>query len=167
MKQGNCNEASLETINTGESQMRVFLAMPYSQFCDETYTMSTVYKNFFKKLIAGIENHGHTVFLAAKRENWGANYDGDAFCTQVDYNEITSCDLVCMVPGWPFSGGVHVEAGWASAVKRPMNIFLQRDKFYSPMITGLHALTDVQYFTYDDFDDALVDVIVASICSRK
>ena len=147
--------------------MRIFLAMPYTQLCDETYTMRAEYKNFFEKLITGIENLGHTVFLAAKRENWGANYEGDTFCTQIDYNEITTCDLVCMVPGWPFSGGVHVEAGWASAVKRPMNIFLLRDKFYSPMITGLPALTDVQYFTYEAFDNALVDAIVASICHRE
>lgn len=35
-----------------EGYMKVFLAMPYSQLCDEKYELKEEYKRFFVKLIS-------------------------------------------------------------------------------------------------------------------
>ena len=160
-----------------KSSMKIFLAMPYSQFTGDDYIVMPKYKALFERLLEGIESKGHEVFLAARRENWGKSYDNEKESTKIDHDRITTADLVLMVPAGPskdavmglmkdgspsnvFSGGTHVEAGWASTHKRKIKMFLQKGAFYSPMITGLGVLTYVEYFYYDDFDESLVDLMI-------
>jgi len=143
--------------------MKIFLAMPYSQFTDKNYVIMPQFRKLFEHLLSELESHGHTCYLAARRENWGKSYEDEKASTKTDYDAIVACDLVLMVPGIPFSGGTHVEAGWASAHRKKINMFLQKNEFYSPMITGLNALTDVKYFFYNKFDKDLIETMVSSV----
>lgn len=72
---------------------------------------------------------------------------------------IMQCLIViffCGILGYPHSGGVHVECGWASANGKKMYLFLEEGRGYSPMITGLGSVTDVTYCTYQDLNNELV-----------
>lgn len=144
--------------------MKVFLAMPYSQLCDENYEVKPEYKKFFTKLTDELKLKGYDYFLAHEREKWGKKYNSAEESTKIDYETIKEVDLVCVIPGVPHSGGVHVEIGWASANKKRMKIFLKKDYPYSPMVTGIHCLTEVDYIYYDnDYSDELIELILKEI----
>lgn len=144
--------------------MKIFFAIPYSQLCDEKYEVKKEYRIFLEKLIDETKKMGCDYFLAHERENWGKEYSSDEESTQIDFNTIKESDLVCVIPGVPNSGGVHVEIGWASANKRKMRIFLKKNYPYSPMVTGIHKLTDAKYYYYDnDFGEELMNLIINCI----
>lgn len=145
--------------------MKVFLAMPYSQLCDkQNYILKDEYKKFFVSLTNELNKMGCEYFLAHEREKWGKNYSSAEESTTIDYETIKEVDLVCVLPGVPNSGGVHVEIGWASANKKKLNIFLKNGFPYSPMVTGIHCLTDTKYYYYDiDYSQELVDLIISSV----
>ena len=144
--------------------MLVFLATPYSQLCDERYKVKEEYKIFFKKLTDRIKKMKNVeYFLAVERENYGKEYTSDKESTKIDFETIQKCDLLCVLPGVPASGGVHVELGWASANNKKMEIFLNKHASYSPMVTGLSVLTSVNYNYYTkEYSDEVIDLI----CNR-
>lgn len=144
--------------------MKVFFAIPYSQLCDEKYEVKKEYRIFLEKLINETKKIGCDYFLAHERENWGKEYSSAEESIQIDFNTIKNSDLVCVIPGVPNSGGVHVEIGWASTNKRKMRIFLKKDYPYSPMVTGVHKLTDAKYYYYDeDFGEDLLNSMIDCI----
>ena len=150
-------------MNKGGS-MKVFLAMPYSQLCDEKYEVKLEYKSFFTRLTAELRKINCEYFLAHERENWGKTYTSAVESTVIDYETIKKVDLVCIIPGVPNSGGVHVEIGWASANKKPLKIFLRNNYPYSPMVTGIHSLTQTDYIYYnEDYSEELINLILLEI----
>lgn len=71
---------------------------------------------------------------------------------------------MCVIPGVPASGGVHVELGWASANKKDIEIFLNKNSNYSPMVTGLSEITNVHYNYYNkEYSDEVIELICESI----
>lgn len=144
--------------------MKVFLAMPYSQLCDENYEVKPKYKSFFTKLTEELKKINCEYFLAHEREKWGKTYSSAEESTVIDFETIKNVDLVCVIPGVPNSGGVHVEIGWASANKKTLKIFLKKNYPYSPMVTGIHTLTSTDYIYYDDdYSDNLIELIINEI----
>ncbi len=144
--------------------MLVFLATPYSQLCDEEYKVKKEYKDFFEKLTKEIKKMGVDYFLAVERENYGKEYTSDKESTKIDFGTIKKCDLLCVIPGVPASGGVHVELGWASANKKDIEIFLNKNSNYSPMVTGLSEITNVHYNYYNkEYSDEVIKLICESI----
>lgn len=147
--------------------MLVFLATPYSQLCDEEYKVKKEYKEFFEKLTKEIKNLGVDYFLAVERENYGKEYTSDKESTKIDYETIKKCDLMCVIPGVPASGGVHVELGWASANNKDIEIFLNENNNYSPMVTGLSEISNVQYNYYNkEYSNEVIELICKSIKKR-
>lgn len=150
-------------MNKGR-KMKVFLAMPYSQLCNEKYEVKSEYKSFFIKLTTELKKINCEYFLAHERENWGKTYSSAVESTTIDFETIKQVDLVCIIPGVPNSGGVHVEIGWASANKKPLKIFLRNGYPYSPMVTGIYSLTQTDYIYYNqDYSEELVRLIVCEI----
>lgn len=144
--------------------MKIFFAIPYSQLCDEHYVVRKNYREFLEKLIQSTKQLGCDYFLAHERENWGKQYTSDVESTQIDFTTIKDADLICVIPGIPHSGGVHVELGWAAANKKKLRIFLQKGYTYSPMVTGIHKLTDTKYYYYnDDFGPDLLNLMINCI----
>lgn len=147
--------------------MLVFLATPYSQLCDEEYKVKKEYKKFFEKLTKEIKNLGVNYFLAVERENYGKEYTSDKESTKIDYETIKKCDLMCVIPGVPASGGVHIELGWASANNKDIEIFLNENNNYSPMVTGLSEISNVQYNYYNkEYSNEVIELICRSIKKR-
>ena len=150
-------------MSKGEN-MEVFLAMPYSQLCNKKYEVKYKYKKFFIKLTDELKKINCEYFLAHEREKWGKAYSSDIESTIIDYETIKKVDLVCVIPGVPNSGGVHVEIGWASANKKTLKIFLKKGYPYSPMVTGIHSLTQTDYIYYnEDFSEELIESIIFEI----
>ena len=147
--------------------MLVFLATPYSQLCDEEYKVKKEYKEFFEKLTKEIKKLGVDYFLAVERENYGKEYTSDKESTKIDFETIRKCDLMCVIPGVPASGGVHVELGWASANNKDIEIFLNENNNYSPMVTGLSEISNVQYNYYNkEYSNEVIELICKSIKKR-
>lgn len=150
-------------MNKG-GRMKVFLAMPYSQLCDEKYEVKSEYKKFFTRLTDELRKINCEYFLAHEREKWGKTYSSAEESTTIDFETIKEVDLVCVIPGVPNSGGVHVEIGWASANKKPLKIFLKNNYPYSPMVTGIHCLTQTDYIYYsEDYSEELIGLIICEI----
>lgn len=144
--------------------MKVFLAMPYSNLCDEKYEVRLEYKIFFTRLTDELRKINCEYFLAHEREKWGKTYSSAEESTRVDFETIKKVDLICAIPGVPNSGGVHVEIGWASANKKPLKIFLKKEYSYSPMVTGIHCLTPTDYVYYnEDYSEELIELIIDEI----
>ena len=147
--------------------MLIFLATPYSQLCDEEYKVKKEYKEFFEKLTKEIKKLGVDYFLAVERENYGKEYTSDKESTKIDFETIKKCDLMCVIPGVPASGGVHVELGWASANNKDIEIFLNVNNNYSPMVTGLSEISNVQYNYYNkEYSNEVIELICNSIKKR-
>lgn len=147
--------------------MLIFLATPYSQLCDEEYKVKKEYKEFFEKLTKEIKKLGVDYFLAVERENYGKEYTSDKESTKIDFETIKQCDLMCVIPGVPASGGVHVELGWASANNKDIEIFLNENNNYSPMVTGLSEISNVQYNYYNkEYSNEVIELICKSIKKR-
>lgn len=148
--------------------MKVFLAMPYSQLCDENYEVKIEYRQFFTKLTDELKKMKCDYFLAHEREKWGKTYSSAEESTLIDFDTIKNVDLVCVIPGVPHSGGVHVEIGWASANNKKLKIFLKKDYQYSPMVTGIHCLTKTDYIYYkEDYSDELIKLIINEIKKQQ
>ncbi len=129
--------------------MKVFLAMPFSQFCENDEEVVIENRWFFFELIERVKELGMEYFLAHEREDWGAKYTSAKESTVVDYKAMQSSDIVVAIPGNPISGGVHMELGWATSMKKKILIFLDKNHEYSPMVEGACGLTHVKYFYYD------------------
>ena len=148
--------------------MKVFLAMPYSQLCDENYEVKIEYRQFFTKLTDELKKMKCDYFLAHEREKWGKTYSSAEESTLIDFDTIKNVDLVCVIPGVPHSGGVHVEIGWASANNKKLKILIKKDYQYSPMVTGIHCLTKTDYIYYkEDYSDELIKLIINEIKKQQ
>lgn len=78
-------------------------------------------------------------------------------------------DVILAFPGNPISGGVHIELGWASALHKKIYIFLEKTANYSPLITGLKTVTDVELveITEDFSVNSMIDLVEKVIRERE
>ena len=130
--------------------MKVFLASPFSQFCDDKEDVILENRWFFEDIIKELKKNKIDYFCSQEREEWGEKYSSPEESTICDIEAIKDCDLFVAIPGNPISGGVHVEIGWASMLKKKCIVFLEKDVYYSPMITGLKSITDCKFVYYDE-----------------
>ncbi len=87
---------------------------------------------------------GLEVFCAIEREKWGEELMTGEVCTSLDFIGLDNADYVVALPANSY--GVHVELGWASALKKPMTIILSASEgAKSPLIEGLGTMCDVNY----------------------
>ena len=145
--------------------MNIFLAMPFAGLCDpKTGEVTDEFRSFFESLKQIVISRGHTYYLAHEREDFGRLYKGPLECVPFDFDGLKNCDVMMVVLGNPISGGVHIEMGWASAMKKNMHIFLDESVRYSPVVHGLVTLTNVTYHKASGFpSDELLESISKAI----
>lgn len=135
---------------------RVFLAAPFTQLIDQNSgSVDDFWRSQLLAVGEGIRELGHSPFLAHLREEWGDRLMPPEVCTPLDYQEMVAADIVCAVIGAPPSNGVHIELGWASAMRKPILLVLQPGVRYTPLLHGVAQLTQV--WTYDLGDRQLGD----------
>jgi len=131
--------------------MKFFLAYSFSALIDDkTGLVDDKNKQFLENMRNSIIKRKETVFLAHFRENWGKELMAADECTFDDFKEMNESDIVIAFPGNPISGGVHIELGWASALKKKIYIFLEKNASYSPLIEGMKTITDVRVVELPD-----------------
>lgn len=129
----------------------VFVGGPFFHLVDPTTgLMPEADQKRFNRLIGYFEDQGVTVYNAHRREAWGAQFLTAPECTKLDFTEISQSDLFVAFPGVPVSPGTHVEIGWASALGKPMVLFLERDKKHTFLVTGLETVANVEFIWFDD-----------------
>ncbi|OLT25785.1 hypothetical protein BJF83_22645 [Nocardiopsis sp. CNR-923] len=149
---------------------RVFLAAPYTQWLDpSTRLVRADLRNRLNRLRGGLIEAGAHVFSAHHNERWGAEWLPAEECTPADFRAMRVADAVCAVVGSPASGGVAVELGWASALGKPVLAIMDDGADCTPLISGLHTITDVTYLEADMcWSDAFVEsVIQATLTAAK
>ncbi len=131
--------------------MHIFFAYPFTQLCNDNLgEVDMPNRNFLEQIRNRYISLGHTFFLAHYREGWGKDLMGADICTPLDMIEMQKSDIVLAFPGSPISGGVHIELGWASALKKNICLFLDQNQRYSPLVLGLKEITNVSVNYYDD-----------------
>jgi nucleoside 2-deoxyribosyltransferase len=128
----------------------VFVGGPFFNLVTAGKVMSEQDQARFTRVIEYFESLGAKVYNAHRRESWGANFLGAEECTKLDYTEISQSDLFVAYPGVPVSPGTHVEIGWASALGKPMVLFLERDKKHTFLVTGLTTIANIEFIYFDD-----------------
>jgi nucleoside 2-deoxyribosyltransferase len=135
---------------------RIFVGAPFHGYINpNTGILLNDKRSMLEHIIKCCENKGHTVTNSHVREKWGESWMPPEKCTPLDYNEVQNADIFVAVPGNPPSGGVHVELGWASALKKRIIIFLEKGKKYSNLVTGLKEVAEVDYIEYTNFEEAI------------
>jgi hypothetical protein len=143
---------------------RVFFAAPFTQLIDpDSGSVGAHWRSQLLAVRDGIRARGNSVFLAHQREAWGDRLMTPDVCTPLDYQEMVDADVVCAVIGSPPSHGVHIELGWASAMRKPILLVLQPGVAYTPLLHGIAELTRV--WTYDLGERLLADA-AQDICGQ-
>lgn len=140
---------------------RIFLAAP---FLNKVDLSTRVFKdNKLKKAIEDvaqvITSSGHTVESAHIREDWGKRPMSPGECTSLNYELVKKCDVLIALPGDPPSGGVHIEIGWASAIRKKIILALKYEEQYSPLIEALGSVADVSIIRYSSYEELCQKIV--------
>lgn len=132
--------------------MRVFLACPITFHVDPiTHQFDKTLKRVVSALKCELETRGHRVFLAVEEEEWGLHVATPEESVDRDHQELIESDVLISIPGNPPSGGCHVELGWASASGKPILLLLAKHGRYSPLVLGLHRMTNVSTLYFPEY----------------
>lgn len=135
---------------------KMFLAGPFKRLVDsKTGIMEKHEKQKLLNLISFFETRGFSVHNAHKREGWGKDFMTPEECTEIDFKEISTCDLFVAFPGVPASPGTHIEIGWASALNKPIILLLEEEKDYAFLINGLGTVANVTFIRFQTEEDYL------------
>lgn len=135
---------------------KIFIACPISKYINKNNFTNDNFKNFIEELYGVCEKYVPNVFLALRREEYGKNLMKDS-CTELDFNEMKTTDLVVAIP--EDSKGVAVELGWASCMKIKVFLILDKKQKYTPLISGLNNVTDTEIIWYDILDNSLLSEV--------
>ena len=137
-----------------------FLAFPFSMFCEEdSDLLIPEAKKFFEELTDYFKDNNIFYYSAQEREAWGENYHTEEESTKFDYEAMKKCESIFCVPGNPYSGGTHIELGWASVLKKNIILLLEKNTYYSPLVTGISCMTNVNVYYYEDFYKDILPII--------
>lgn len=125
---------------------KIFIGCPITKYLNGNIFTNEDFKRFINKVYDICTNYADEVFLALKREEFGKNIMSDV-CTELDYKEMMTSDLVVAIPD--DSKGTAVELGWASVMKKRIILILNTRIRYTPLITGLNDITDTVTVWYD------------------
>ena len=81
--------------------MNLFLASPFSQFCEGEEDIIIKNRWFFEKIIKELKNLNIEYFCSQEREEWGLKYGSPEDSRKGVINGIKICDLFIAFPGNP------------------------------------------------------------------
>lgn len=125
---------------------KIFIACPITKYLDGNRFINDNLKVFVENMYSICQTYASEVFLALKREEYGKKLMTD-ICTELDYEEMQSSDLVVAIP--EDSKGTAVELGWASVMKKKLILILDRNTRYTPLVYGLGDITDAVCIWYE------------------
>ena len=117
---------------------KIFIACPFIKFINGTSFINNDFKQFTEKLYNLCSNYASKVFLALKREDYGAKQLKSYSCL-MDLEEAKNTDLVIAIPD--DSMGVAVELGWMSAMGKTIILVLNKNQSYTPLVSNINKIT--------------------------
>lgn len=136
---------------------KIFIACSISKYIDGNKFTDSNYRKFTEKLYDVCATYSDDVFMALRREEYGKKLMKE-MCTELDFCEMKTTDLVVAFPD--DSKGVAVELGWASVFKKRIILVLDRNKRYTPLVSGLGDMTQVVIVWYENnLDNMLLESI--------
>lgn len=132
--------------------MKVFLAGPFKNKIKDG-KIEEGYKELLLNIKRVLNDLGYDVHLALERECWGAEFWTDEECTKRDYQEIKESDAVIALFDETFSGGVHVELGWASEMKKKIIIITNKKDNLCSLIKGMGTISKCNFIEFDNIEE--------------
>ena len=143
---------------------KIFIACPISKYIDGEKFINNDFKIFIEALYNICQKHAPKVFLALRREEYGKKLMKDT-CTELDFKEMLTTDLLVAIP--EDSKGTAVEIGWASYMGKKILLILNKHQKYTPLISGLKDIADVETIWYNGELDNEVLSKVDSMIQRR
>jgi len=152
--------------------MKVFIAAPITSALLDTgpnneKRLDPDLANFLCRLEKLIVNSGHEVFMAHRVEQFGASVRPPHICTPLDFLAIKDAD--CLVAFPQLSYGVHMELGWATALRKPIILIREEGGHVgSPLLNGLSTFGTCREITAPvNFlaDDSKIDEVCHKVLS--
>lgn len=132
--------------------MKIFLAAPFKNKIING-KLEDSYKEFLLNIKNILSKQGHEVHLALEREKWGEEFWTDEDCTKKDYQEIKESEIILAYFDESFSGGVHIELGWASEMKKRIYIITNNKGNLCSLIKGLGIVSDAKIIEFNQPED--------------
>ncbi len=130
-------------LSLPKTNKRVFLAAPFTKHLKVNGFDKSVF-NEITSLISLLRKFGYSVFSAHEREAFGEKLMPPETCTLLDFKEMNQCDIVIAIIS-DSSYGVSLELGWASALKKPIILYMKEGQaFPTPLIEGIGKVTDAK-----------------------
>ncbi len=117
---------------------KIFIACPFIKYVDGSGFTSASYKEFTEDLYELCLKYAPNVFLALKREEYGAK-PIEFYSCKMDLDELINSDIIIAVPD--DSMGVAVELGWASAHNKYIVLLLSEKQRYSALVKNITTIT--------------------------
>ncbi len=97
--------------------MKIFIASSYSSKVNfETGQVQPEYRQWLEGIIDLLENQGHEVFAAIRKDNYKINNQDPASACRLDIARIKESDVLLALLTSGVSGGVQTEVGIAVAL---------------------------------------------------
>ncbi len=125
---------------------KIFIACPISKYIKGNSFTDDKFKDFTEQLYNTCKTYSQDVFLALKREEYGKKLMRES-CVKLDLDEMKNTELVIAIPD--DSKGTAVELGWASYMNLDIILILDKNKQYTPLISGLNDITKTKIIWYD------------------
>lgn len=135
---------------------KIFIACPFIKFIDGNKFVNNKFRRFTEKLYYLCSKYSSDVFLALKREEYGAKPLKFYSCS-MDLNEAKNSDIIIAIPD--DSMGVAVEIGWASSMNKIVILVLNSRQKYSPLIANIHKITPGKVIYYENYGKTLLSDI--------
>lgn len=126
---------------------KIFIACPFIKFIKGTNFTNEDFRYFIENLYNLCCKYADTVFLALKREEYGAKPLKDYSCL-MDFVEAQNADFVIAIPD--DSMGVAVELGWMSAMGKTMVVVLDKNQNYTPLVANINTITPGEVIFFEN-----------------
>lgn len=130
--------------------MRLFLSAPLTQFVvdhrEGRDTSSSDFKVEWESITDALEESGHEIFSAHRREAWGTKLDPPDAALVADLGGLRWSEAVIAYVGDPPSPGVQLELGYALALERRLIIFIDVGQEDPYLVRGLPAAGGSEVF---------------------
>jgi nucleoside 2-deoxyribosyltransferase len=139
------------TNNNGAG--KIYIAAPFRAFAtdeeDRFYGIMNDrgYQTFLEKVDSMLKSWGYNTCLPHRDEGkWGKLYILPEDITEICFKHIENSSLVIVFPGK--SRGVHIEIGYAAALRKKMIVFLHQGETESTLLKGLGRITEYKCLRY-------------------
>lgn len=137
---------------------KIYIAAPFRAFAtdeeDRFYGVmnDSGYQAFLEKVDGKLKGWGYNTCLPHRDEGqWGELYILPEDIAEICFKHIESSSLVIVFPGK--SRGVHIEIGYAAALRKKMIVFLRQGETESTLLRGLGRITEYRCLRYSSEED--------------